>query len=170
MDIPGHDPDLALSRFDDPRAVGPDQANGLFGRIPVGELAGDADHVVLRDPLRDSHDQRHTGVSCLEDRCCCKRWRDEDRRGVCSSLCDGFGDGVEDRDTEMLGASLFRGDSGDDGGAVLDGLFCVEGAVFPRDALDEDSRGLVDEDGGLVVLGLEELGWRGERKRREERR
>jgi hypothetical protein len=53
----------------------------------------------------------------------------------------------------MLRAALFRGHSGDDLGAVVDGLLGVEGTVLARDALDEDAGGLVDEDGGFVGLG-----------------
>ena len=62
-------------------------------------------------------------------------------------LLYGFGDGVANGYVVFPGLAAFAGgDSGDDVGAIVDALACVEGAGFTGDALYEKSCVLVDED------------------------
>ena len=78
VDVARHDADLALARLDDARAVRPDEARHALLRQRVLH----PHHVLLRDPLRDAHHQRHLRLERLQDRSGRERRRDVDDRRV----------------------------------------------------------------------------------------
>src|SRR5690606_9495623 len=142
VDVARHDPDLALARGDDARAVRPDQDHVLV----AGQRVLDPQHVEHRDALGDRDDDLDAGVCGLEDRVGGVGRRHVDDRGVGAGLLDHVGDGVEHGQAEVLGAALARGHAADDPGAVLDHLLGVEGALGAGEALDDDLGVLVDQN------------------------
>src|SRR5260370_21286386 len=143
MDLAGHDADFASAGGDDARSVRTDEANGFAVEPP-----SDPDHVHDRDSLGDANDEGAAGVGGLEDRVRSAGRGDEDERDVRARFLDGFGHRVEHGDFALeLFAAATGGDAGHDVGAVVHALLGVERAGSPGDALNDDARVFVDEDG-----------------------
>src|SRR5512146_1258580 len=138
----GDDPDLALARCDQTRAIRSDEP-----RATLPDEGKHARHVQHRHAFGDRHDELDPGVRRLEHRVRSEHRRHVDHRCVRAGCGDGVGDGVEDRHRvlEFL-APLPGRDAGHDPGAVLHHLLGVERAVAARDPLHDDGRVLVDED------------------------
>ena len=77
----------------------------------------------------------------------CARWRHVNHRGVGAGFFFGLGHRVEHRQIEVGRATFAGADAAGHLGAVGDRLFGVEGAVFAGEALANDARGGVDENG-----------------------
>src|SRR6185312_5398317 len=141
-DVARHDADLALARGHHARAVRADEA-----RLRAGQRALDAHHVHHRDALGDGDDQRDLRLDRFADRVGRAGRRHVDHRRLAAGFLARFRDGVEDRQIEMLAAAFAGRGAADHLGAVLDGLLGVKGAVLAGEALADDLRVLVDEDG-----------------------
>ena len=128
-----HDADLAFARGDDAGAVGADQP-----AVAVIQCALHPHHVEHRNALGDADDERHAGIDGLEDGIRCERRRHIDHRGVCAGFGHRVGDRVEHRQAEVRLPALARRDTADDVGAVIDGLFGMEGALRAGKALADD--------------------------------
>ena len=83
----------------------------------------------------------------LEQRVARPRRRDEDHGHVGADVRDGLVDAVEDGHARDRLAAVPRRDAGDDVGPGGEHAPGVERALAAGDALDEDARGVVDEDG-----------------------
>ncbi|EJK61929.1 hypothetical protein THAOC_17492, partial [Thalassiosira oceanica] len=141
VDVPRHDPDLALARLDDAGAVGADEAR-LAARLEEGLLH--ADHVLLRHALGDGHDQRYLRLDRVEDRGRAEGGGHVDDARVRLDGGHGVGDRVEHGQVEVGLPALPGGDAPDHVGPVLDGLGRVEGPLLAREALADDAGGRVD--------------------------
>ena len=147
---PGMMPILHAPGRDDAGAVRSDEPHRL-----AFERAAHADHVHDRDALGDADDQPAARVDRLEDRVGRAERRHEDARGVGAGLLDGFRDGVENRNADLLAvralglerfAAAVRRAARDDLRAVRDALLGVERARRAGDALDDDLRVLADQN------------------------
>src|SRR5690606_31088034 len=108
-------------------------------------------HVEDRDALRDRDDELDPGVRGLEDRVGRERGWNVDDGGVRAGLGDGAVHGIEDRHLHAVRSlerlpALAGCDTGDDGGAVLDHLPCVERAIPARDPLHDQPCAFVSKD------------------------
>ncbi len=150
VNVSGHDADFALTGGDDAGAVRPDQA----GFIALVEALAHFGHIPDGDAFGDANDEWDFGFDGFENRVGGEGGWHVDDGYVGSVLLDGFGYGVADGDAVFPDLSAFAGgDSGDDVGAVINALACVEGAGLTGDALYEKSCVLVDEDAhGLELL------------------
>mmetsp|Transcript_52783 Transcript_52783/g.115792 ORF Transcript_52783/g.115792 Transcript_52783/m.115792 type:complete len:241 (-) Transcript_52783:344-1066(-) len=63
MDVARHNSDLALTRLDDARAIGPNQPSLRLCHQRLLDL----NHVLLRDALRDAHNKRNLSIESLQD-------------------------------------------------------------------------------------------------------
>jgi hypothetical protein len=143
MDLAGHDADFASAGGDDARAVRTDEANGFAVEPP-----SDADHVHDRDALGDANDEGAAGVGGLEDRVGSAGRGNEDERDVRARFLDGFGDRVEHGNFAFEFFAAATGcDAGHDVGSVVHALLGMERTGSAGDALDDDARVFVDEDG-----------------------
>src|SRR5439155_14666037 len=149
-DVPGDDAHLALAGRDEPRAVRADEPGATL--VHVRHHAG---HVEHGDPLGDADDEDDPGVGRLEDRGGRHRRGDVDDGGVRLGLAHRLRHGVEHGDDalEQL-AALSRRHARDHPGAIGDHLLGVERAVAARDPLDDEARGLVDEDAHAAPFAL----------------
>ena len=77
VNVSGHDPQLALTGSDHPRAVRAQQTGGA--RL---QIALHGHHVVDRHPFGDTHNQFHSRLRRLHDGIRGKRGRDEDQGGM----------------------------------------------------------------------------------------
>ena len=141
MDVPRHDPDLALPRRDDSGTVGTDEA-----RFPSPEETADLQHVPCRYSLGDADHQIQIGVGRLQNGVSRKRGRHEDHAGVGSLLGDGFPDRVVDGKAVVPGTSLAGSDARDHLSAVAAALGRMKAALTARDALNHDSGCRIDPD------------------------
>src|SRR4029079_3889533 len=148
VDVAGHDADLALAGRDDPGAIGADQP-----RLRAIERALHLDHVEHRHAFGDADDQRHARVDRLEDGISGKGRRHINRARVDSGGRHCLFDGVEHRKAEMRRSAFARRHAADHLGAIGDGLLGIERALRASEALADDARVLVDEDGhGTIRL------------------
>jgi hypothetical protein len=69
-----------------------------------------------------------------------------DDRSVGAGALHGVGNGVEDRQVDMGGATLARGHAANNLGAVLDHLSGVEGALLAGEALHDHLGVLIDQN------------------------
>src|SRR5690606_19695125 len=91
--------------------------------------------------------QRHLGVDRLQDGVCGEGGRHIDGGGVGAHFLFRFAHGVEHRQAQMGGAALARRGAADHLGAIGDGGFRMEGSLVAGEALADDARILVDENG-----------------------
>lgn len=134
---------------DDTGAVGSNQA-GLALRL---EHVGDADHVVLRDTLGNTDNERNLSLDRLLNACCGDRRRHEDSRSSSTSLLDGVRHVLEDRLSQVLLPSLLWVGTSDDLCAILNCLLCVESTLLAGETLEDDLCIAVDPEvrvGGQV--------------------
>jgi hypothetical protein len=112
-------------------------------------MVGDDHHLPDGDPLGDAHDEVATGGFGLEDGVGCEPGRDEDEARGCLRLLDGLRDRVEDRDAVVQGllSALAGRDTCDHIRAVSEVASGVERALSSRYALNDDLRGLIEQDG-----------------------
>ena len=143
VDEARHDADLAFARRDDARAVRPDRGATVESR----ERRLDLHHVVHRDALGDADDELDAGVRRLEDRVGREGGRHVDHRRVRAGLRDRVAHGVEHRQPEVLLAAAARRDAADQLRAVVEALLGVESALLAGEALADDARRLVDQNG-----------------------
>src|SRR5437016_7993997 len=141
VDVAGHDADLRLVRRDDAGAVRADQP----APRPCEEVLR-ADHVGDRDPLGDADDQGNARRRRFHDRVGRRRRRDENERAVRPLVRDGLGHRIPHRKPFVGRATFGRRDAADDRRPVLLAASRVERPLAARDALDDDARGLVDQD------------------------
>ena len=156
MDVAWGDSDAAsaLGVFagawgDDSGAVGADEA-----RFAALHLVFHPDHIVDGNAFSDGDSEVEACVNGFKDGVCRKRRGHEDGGYGSSGFTDGFIDGVEDGDAvgavfEEL-ATFAGGDSGDDGGAVVEGELGVAGTEGAGDALNENPCVGFDEDGQVM--------------------
>ena len=128
-----HDADLACAGRDDAGAVGADQA----GFAPLQNRL-DRDHVTDRNPFGDADRQADAGVDRFHDGVGRAGRRYEDHRDIGLGVSDRFGNGVENRDSFDVDATLAGGDSGHDAGAVFTALLGMEQAAPSGDPLDDN--------------------------------
>jgi hypothetical protein len=141
--FPGMMPALALPGRNEAGTVGADQAR----RGPFRQERHRAQHVERRNAFGDAHDERETRVGGFHHCVGGKRRRDEHHGGIGAGLRDGVVDGVEDRPA-LVGRSAFPGrDAADDGGAVRRRLLGVKRPFAAGQALDNQTRGCIDENG-----------------------
>src|SRR3984885_7478982 len=136
-----HDAELALAGRNNARAVRSDQP-----RLRIFQRGSDADHIEHRYAFRDADRQRQPGVDGFENRIRSERRRHECDRSGRTGRAPGFGDGVEDRDTEMLRTALAGGHSGNNLRAVIHHLLRMKTSLAAREALHHDASFLVDEN------------------------
>mmetsp|Transcript_63472 Transcript_63472/g.200752 ORF Transcript_63472/g.200752 Transcript_63472/m.200752 type:complete len:332 (-) Transcript_63472:58-1053(-) len=141
VNVAGHDPDLALARLDDARAVGANEAR--LGLAHHGRL--DLDHVVLGDPLRDANDQLDLVLKGLQDRGGREGRGHVDHRRIAVRALLGLSHRVEHGEAEVSGATLLWGHATDHVGAIGNRLLRVEGAVLAGKPLADDLSMLVHE-------------------------
>lgn len=131
VDALRHDADLAFSGSNDTRAVWPNKAR-LALRF---ERLNDANHVVLRNSLRDRHYERDLGLDCLHDRCGGRARGHKNARRGRARLLNGLGDRCKHRLAQMLLARMFRVRPADDLRTVLERLLRVERRLLAGEAL-----------------------------------
>mmetsp|Transcript_54085 Transcript_54085/g.93122 ORF Transcript_54085/g.93122 Transcript_54085/m.93122 type:complete len:237 (+) Transcript_54085:457-1167(+) len=134
VDVARHDPDLALPRLDDARAVGANQA----GRRLLVQVPLHLHHVLLRDPLCDGHDQRDLGLDGVDDGVGAERRRDVDHRRVGLHRAHGLVDRVENRKAEMRCAPLLGRHAANHVCAIRDGLLAVKSTLLASESLAND--------------------------------
>ena len=125
VNISRHDTDLALARLDDTWAVRADQTSlslRVHDRL-------DLDHVKSGNTLGDADNKVHLGLDSLEDGISSEGRRHIDDRSLGIGGLLALGNGAENGQTEMLGASLALVDTADDLGAVSKSLLSVEGTL-----------------------------------------
>lgn len=145
VNVPGHDSDFTLPGFYYSRAVGPDEAR--FGLRHHRLLH--SDHVVLRNPFRDAHHQIHLRLNGFQNSLHGERGWDVNRAGVGARHGLRLQNGVKHGQPEMRGAAFFGGHPANHLRAVRDGLFAVEGSVFPGKSLYDHLGVLINEHRGL---------------------
>ena len=114
-----------------PAVITPGQFGPIRRDFEPAERALHPHHVEHRDALGDADDQRDLGVDRLADRVGGDGRRHVDRRWRRAGLLARLGDGVEDRQAEVVRAALARRDAADHLRAVGDRLLGMEGAVLP---------------------------------------
>ncbi|MNT37545.1 hypothetical protein D3C72_1736850 [compost metagenome] len=112
----------------------------------TGQHVLDAQHVQHRDAFGDADDDLDAGSSGFQDRVSRVRRRHVDDRSVGAGALHGVGNGVEDRQVDMGGATLARGHAANNLGAVLDHLSGVEGALLAGEALHDHLGVLIDQN------------------------
>src|SRR5262245_43660276 len=121
MDASRHNTQLALSRRNDARAIGPDQSGWFVPQVFVGP-----NHIQYRYTLGYANDQRNGRVRsfhyCIGREC----RRDVDYRSVRTGISNGIRDRVEHRNSLMFGAALSWSNSGDYPGAISNHLSGVK--------------------------------------------
>src|SRR6185312_2831103 len=142
MDVTGHDADLALLGRDDAGTIGTDEP-----ALRAGERALHRYHVEDGDALRDADDEQHAGIDRLEDGVGGEGRRHIDRRRRGAGLVHRLIDRVEHRQIEMLAAALAGRHAADHLGAVGDRLLGMERALGAGEALADDLRLGIDQDG-----------------------
>ena len=143
VDVSGHDTDFALPGGDDAGAVRADESC----LVALVEALADFGHICDGNSFGDADDEGDFGFDGFEDGVGGEGGWYVDDGYVGTVLLYGFGDGVANGYAVFPGLPAFAGgDSGDDVGAIVDALACVEGAGFTGDALYEKSCVLVDED------------------------
>mmetsp|Transcript_19604 Transcript_19604/g.51117 ORF Transcript_19604/g.51117 Transcript_19604/m.51117 type:complete len:310 (+) Transcript_19604:104-1033(+) len=145
VDVTRHDPDLALARLDDARAVGADEAGFA---LALHDLLH-PDHVVLGDALRDAYHQVHLGLDRLEDGGRGPRGRHIDGRRSGPSGCLGFSYAGKDRAIQVGGAALLGVDSAHNLGPVVDRLLRMECAILSCKALHKHLGVFVHKNSGF---------------------
>jgi hypothetical protein len=90
-----------------------------------------AHHVLLRDALRDAHDEGNFCLQRLQDGLGGEGRGHVDHRGVGASAGHGLRDGVENREPEVLGAALRVGGCGR--GAKREGITKKGGCTQAQD-------------------------------------
>src|SRR5436309_6165670 len=141
VDGPGHDPHLALSWSDDPRAIGANEPGA-----PSLQKLLDANHVQSWNTLGDTHHQGHLGVGGLHDRVGSEGRRDEDHRRVGARLRHRFGDCVEDHDALVGGSAFSRCHPGHHLRAVDRALLGVKGTFSSGDSLHQEAGIAIHKD------------------------
>src|SRR5262249_50032586 len=86
------------------------------------------------------------GIDGFHDRVSGERRGDEDDRGGGARGLDGLFDGIGGGESEGLSGAFAGGDAADHGGAVVEGLLSVEGALVAGEALDHQAGVFVDEN------------------------
>ena len=128
-----------------PRQLGPMMRAPRSG----GEL-DHLGHVAARDALGDDDDELDAVLDRLEDGVLGEGGGDGDDRAVDRApvVRDGLVDGVEDGHAVDVAAPAPRRDAADDlrALAVVQALAREVDRLAPGDALDDEGRGLVDED------------------------
>src|SRR5438876_9700612 len=142
-----HNPYLALTRRDNPRAV---RANLPASR--PGEGRGHAHHVERGNSLRDAHNQRNVGRGRLHDRIRRKSRRDKDHRGIRPFRVYSLACRVENRNPFVPRSSLSRSYAGHDISSIRHTLLRVKRTLTSRDPLHHQSCVFVNQDGQLVSL------------------
>src|SRR6476619_4990269 len=143
MNVTRHDPDLGLTRRDDPGAIRSDEPRTFS--ILLQKIVR-PHHVVDRDTFRDADDQLDAGVRRLHDRVRGKRRRHEDQRAVRSFFFARFGNGIEDREPLVRRSAFSRRHAADDFRSVVAALNRVECSFASGDALHDDASVLVGPD------------------------
>lgn len=139
-------------RSNNPRAIRPHQPR-LVLRL---EHIRNPHHVVLRNPLRDTHHQPNLRLDRLLNPPRRNGRRQEDRTGIGARLFHRVRHALEHRLPEVLRAGFVGVGAADDMRAVLDCLLGVEGALAAGEALEYDLGVVADAQvsGGLrVALG-----------------
>src|SRR3954464_15611677 len=133
--------------------VGDDDPEAVRADDPRAAQRGELDHlrdVAARDALGDDHDELDAALDRLEHRVLAERRRHRDDAALDRRLVvrDRLLDAVEDRHAVDVAPAPARGDTADDlrAGAVLEALAREVHGLAPGDALDDERRGLVDED------------------------
>src|SRR5690625_3191653 len=142
MNVPRHDANLAFIRRDDTWAVGADQAC-----LATLQNSLHLHHVEHRDAFRDADDEPETGVNGFQDGFGSKGRRHVDHARVRACFCNRLLNRVENRQIQMPGAALTRGNAPDHLGAVGYGLFRMEGSLGAGEALADDPGVAVNQDG-----------------------
>ena len=140
-DIARHDADATFAGGDDTGAVGADEPGASALQRPLH-----LHHVHGGDVLSDADGERDLGVGCLQDGVGGERGGHEDERAVRLRLARRVADGVEDGHALHGLATAAGGDAGHHLRPVLDAALGLEAAFASGDALDENARGLVDEN------------------------
>src|SRR6266446_9629256 len=141
VDAAGHDADFALARRDDAGAVRTNEA-----RLRGVDDRGHAHHVEGGDAFGDANDKWKIRVGSFENGVGSVRWRNKNHGGVCAGGFGGVGDGVKDGAFEMFGAAFTGRDAADYIRAVLDHLLRVESAFAAGEALDDQTRFLINQN------------------------
>ena len=149
VDEAGHDADLALTRRNNPGAVGADQATVLFFQDGL-----DPHHVQHRDAFGDTDHHPDARIGRLKDGVGGKGRRHVDHAGVGAGLRDGVRYGVEDGAIQMgLAASPGR-DSSHYLRSVFNALFGMKRALLAGESLADDPGVFVDEYAHRWMLPL----------------
>mmetsp|Transcript_16608 Transcript_16608/g.29084 ORF Transcript_16608/g.29084 Transcript_16608/m.29084 type:complete len:201 (-) Transcript_16608:204-806(-) len=135
-----HNPDLALLRLDDAWAIWPNESRCTRLR----QHALHAHHILLRNPLRDRHDQRDLCFDRLLNGRRSTRWWHKNHRRVCLCFLLGFHDRCEHRSFQMHRSRAFRIGATDDIGPILDHFRRVKRALFACESLYDHLGVLVD--------------------------
>jgi len=129
------------------RAVRTDQA-----RLALGlEHIRNANHVVLRDTLGDTHGKRNLSRNGLLNTRGSKRRRDKNRRGSCTSFLYSICHGSKHWLAQVLLARLLWIRSTDDIGTVVNGLLRVKSTLATCESLEDDLCIRVNSE---VVVGV----------------
>src|SRR5205807_2070699 len=105
-----------------------------------------------RDALGDANDERNFRIDRLADRVRRAGGGHVDDAGVAVGLLARLGNGIEYRQAEMGGTAFSGRRTADHLGAVGDRLLGMERTIPAGDALADDSRFPVDEDGHYPTL------------------
>lgn len=142
-----HDSDLALSRLNNTRAVGADQACDIL----LYKSVLDQHHVSLWDAFGNTNYKLDTGVNGLVNGSSSKGRRHVDYGGLSSSGILGVLNRVEHRESQVGLASLSRGNTTNQVGSVVQGLLTVKGSLINVSGRDNIGTGLVMNEGGKDV-------------------
>mmetsp|Transcript_4922 Transcript_4922/g.10845 ORF Transcript_4922/g.10845 Transcript_4922/m.10845 type:complete len:344 (+) Transcript_4922:27-1058(+) len=144
VNVSRHDPNLALTRLDNSRAVRPNEPGGGLGH----ERLLHSDHVLLGDPLSDAHHQWNLRIQRLKNRRGSAGWRDVNHGGISTGLLDSLCNILEYRQAHVLGPSLLGVDATNHLSAIRNGLLRVERPLFARQALTDHLGVLVNKNMG----------------------
>src|SRR6266568_1092579 len=140
------DADLRGPWRDEAGTVGSEQS----GSRVTAQKVLDPDHVLDRDPLRDTDDELDAVRRRLHDCVRRKRRRHENSRRVGAGRFYSFGDSVEDGHAHVSGPALSGAGAAYDLGPNLLHLLGMERALAPGDALDDDACVRVQQNAHLA--------------------
>ena len=134
IDVRGHNANLAGVRGDDTRRIRADN-NGML----VSGITLDLDHVLHRNTVSNHHHHADTGLQRFHNGIGRKRWRHKYAADICPGFCNRLMHRIENRQPEMLLATLARRDAANHRGAILHGLFGMKGGVLTGKSLNNDT-------------------------------
>jgi hypothetical protein len=143
MDIPWHDSDFAFAWGDDAWTVGADESACLAHLHHLPHLK----HIFDWNSFCNANDEGDTGLLSFKDRIGCEwRWN-EDKTCVALRLLTGLKYGIEDgKPKDGLPAFTWR-HTPNKAAPVGEALLCVKAAGLASDALRNDARRSVNQDG-----------------------